>query len=195
MTNNQNGFGIIGVLLVIVVLAAVGGAGYMVYSSQSKKAASSNSTSVDSSKKSDDKKVNYAVNGVLKIPELGIKLNMGDGAKDATYALASDGSVGISTKSLEAFASSCQASKKNVAMISTFKDKDGEDFFASGTNIENFPDAVLINGTYYALNFSPITQSPCDDAQLSKPNDKFTETALKAQEGFSNTTIEKLGSN
>lgn len=191
---NQNGFSAIGLFLVIGVLTLIGIVGWFVYDKQKTKTPinTTGSTFNNTNQTSPDSKK------VLKIPELGIQLSLSDKVQDATYAITSKREIGISSKALESYGPKCRAATGNVAVITTFTDPKANDVVGPGpegmTNIEFYPDAVLIDNVYYVLNSGGIASFPCtnDEAASSNPSSDFSLARQIVKEGFKETKIEKI---
>ncbi len=150
-----HGFSPITLIIIIVVIGTAAGISWLVFNKQDKPVKSSTSTSQTS---------NTSSSGTLKIPELGIKLQLGAGVEDAVYEITADGTYGISTKKFEAIDPNCAASAGKVARIVAFTDP-----HAIATDVgtgdhsykDSFPTAVLVGGAYYDLDYTKIAQGPC----------------------------------
>jgi hypothetical protein len=98
----QAGFGVVIVIMVILVLAGLGYVGYRLYNHSSN---STSTTSGQTSNQTSNTNGNGAVSQAtyLDIKELGVKIKLSDGIKDAEYSILSsaDGPyASVSTKSL-----------------------------------------------------------------------------------------------
>lgn len=189
---NQKGFSLIEILIVLVVLGLLGAVGWYVWMQHTKSKPTTSTTSSSASQVTPPSTSSSAsAPTYLNITELGIKVKLNDDTRDLTYAKTKDGTIGISTKSLEAFGVGCNAETGDVAIIYTFTDPSGSDpFEGSHTNMDVFPKALKLNGKYYALNYGGISQSPCVD--ISKADDNFSATVKKVKNGFSQATLEKI---
>lgn len=187
---NQKGFEVLGLLVIIVVVIVVAGTGFYLFKQRQNK---QTAQTVANSAEVTNGNTGTAIEGYLDIPELGIQLKLADGVKDATYALMGDGSTfGVSTQALEQqYGANCGPTSGNVAMIAVFVSSNGPNFGTGATDVSAYPDAFKsADGTYYALNYSPIKQQFCG----SSNGDQQAADALQKQvvDGFSKTKVQQL---
>ena len=175
MTNNkQSGFGIaIIIIIVVVVLAILGYAGYRVYNSQtSKPTGTSNTTTSNNQTNGNTQSSNTQTNNTqntatyLDIKELGIKIKLSDGIKDAAYSYSAPtsqtyatfgGSAYFSTQTLIDEDAACVSSKGPLGAI--VKIAGNTDGFGNVLTADN--NTVFKLGNNYYRYEAP--QAPCSN--------------------------------
>lgn len=88
----QSGFGVVAIIIAILVVVALGYVGYRVYTANTNKPASTNNTATNNQTGNNTQDSNTQNNGMqdtatyLDIKELGVKIKLSDGVKDAVYS-------------------------------------------------------------------------------------------------------------
>lgn len=187
---NQKGFEAIGAIVIVAVLIVLGGAGWFVYDRQKNTKNAQDAAEVSETSNSNQ---GGAMDGYLDIPELGIQLKLASGVTDANYAVMGDGSTfGISTNALQQqFGPNCSAASGKVATIAVFVSSNGPNFGTGSTTVDAYPNAFKsADGTYYAINTSPLKEGFCGDAASNQQAaDTLTKQTL---DGFSKTKVQQL---
>lgn len=162
-TTKSGGFGIVGIISIVVVLAVLGLIGWKVYEA-SKVKTNKNSTSSQTSNSGDTTgKTNSSTPPVdtatyLDIKELGVKMKLEDGVKDATYAVQTldDGSLvaRLSTQALAAADPACDASSGQLGALTkstTDTDRFGNKLVPDGKSTFKFGDNYFTFANSQAL--------------------------------------------
>ncbi len=140
----------------MLTIAITGYAGWRVWHENKDKNPVENAVVTNTSGESQDSESGTAY---LEIKELGVKLKLVNDTKDMTYSMDADGNAILSSDSLSKEEPKCSADYSGsdtngvngVGKIASFTDPTGNDSVstAEGTNIQAWPEAVLVSGKYY----------------------------------------------
>ncbi len=197
----QSGFAAIPIILAIAAVVAIGLIGYSVYQTQSKTTSSNNSTANTHMTTMSSQPSNTQTNAVpaqadtyLDIKELGIKIKLSDGVKDAVYYYSPadnaqypqyKGGATLSTQSLVSKDASCKPSGSvaplgSITKITGDVDGKGVKLVANGNTI------FKVGDSFYILQ-GP--QSPC--ATTSDAQSLNTSQTAAFAEAFKTLQLDK----
>lgn len=157
------GFGVVGIISIVVVLVVIGLVGWKVYEASKTKTSNDSTSSQTSNSGNATGQTNSSTPPAdtatyLDIKELGVKVKLEDGVKDATYAVQTldDGSLvaRLSTQALATADPACDASSGQLGALTkstTSTDRFGNKLVPDGQSIFKFGDNYFTFANSQAL--------------------------------------------